>query len=56
MNWMAQGCYFNKTHYWRPHSINPMKMDPTKEDAYVSFVLKENRELAEKPNIEKASR
>ncbi|QXD25845.1 fatty acid desaturase [Opitutia bacterium ISCC 51] len=55
MNWMAQGCYFYKTHHWRPHSINPMKMDPTKEDAYVFFVLEGNREAAEKPRVEKAS-
>jgi hypothetical protein len=52
MNWMAQRCYYHKSHHWRPHSINPKTMDPIRETPFVSYTLEKNREA---PSVGKAS-
>ncbi|MDA0349008.1 MAG: fatty acid desaturase [Verrucomicrobia bacterium] len=37
MNVIGQGCYYHKTHHWKPTSINPQSINPTREEPLVSF-------------------
>jgi len=37
MNVIGQGCYYHKTHHWKPTSINPQSINSTREEPLVSF-------------------
>lgn len=41
MNLVGQGCYYHKTHHWRPTTINPQSLKPTRATPLVSYRRKD---------------